>query len=103
MVESGRIADSFFSRFKGLLFTKSLPRGAGLIIKPCKSIHTIGMAYTIDVLFISADNNIIKAVPEMRACRVTACMGSDYVLELGAGTLVRTGTQVGDKLELLWD
>lgn len=98
-----RMADSFFSRLRGLLGTKQLSSGLALIIKPCSSIHTIGMVYNIDVLFVDKDNTVLKIVTELGPWRLAACSGSKYVIELPAGTSARSGTSVGDKLSLVPD
>lgn len=93
-----RIADSFLLRLKGLLGTKSLPNGEALIIKPCYSVHTIGMAYAIDVLFVDGQNRILKVVSHLQPWRAASCRGSVYVIELPAGTADITGTGCGDLL-----
>lgn len=93
-----RLADSFFTRLRGLLGSKSLPEGAGLVIKPCGSVHTFGMNYAIDVVFAAADNRVLKAVPYLAPGRLAACAGSRYVIELPAGTAAKTGTVPGDML-----
>lgn len=48
------IARSFFSRACGLLFRKKLTYIQCLLISPCHSVHTIGMRYNIDIVFIDA-------------------------------------------------
>lgn len=96
--EQCKIADSFWLRLRGLLFTDSLPSGHGLLIKPCNSVHTIWMSYPIDVIFLDAGDNIIKAISDLKPMRFAACIGSAYVVELPAGTLARTATQAGDKV-----
>lgn len=47
-------ARTFISRACGLLLRKKLNYGECLLITPCSSIHTIGMRYSIDVVFIDA-------------------------------------------------
>ncbi len=95
-----RIADTFFNRLKGLLGSKNLDQGQGLIIRPCNSIHTIGMKYDIDVIFIDERDYVVKISKAIRAGRFAVCQKSAYVLELPAGTISRTGTKVGDKISI---
>ena len=100
LAAEARIADSFFTRLRGLLGTGSLLAGEGLVIRPCNSIHTFGMSYPIDVVFAGSDNRVLKTVTCIGAGRLSMCRGSRYVVELPVGALLRTDTQVGDYLEL---
>lgn len=93
------LADTFWKRLKGLLGTSSLPRGHGLIITPCNSVHTFGMAYPIDVLFVHEDHRVLKIVENMGSGKMSMASGSGYVVELPAGTVQETECSVGDVLE----
>ena len=93
-----RVADTFFARLKGLLGTACLPAGQGLIIQPCDSVHTFGMKYDIDVVFVDERQLVVKTVADMRPGRVAMGRAGKYVLELPAGTLANTCTAVGDCL-----
>lgn len=95
------MARSFWARLKGLLLTEALHGGQGLLIKPCNSIHTIGMSYSIDILFVNSQDRVIKVAANIKPYRAVACKHSAYVIEFPAGTLARTGTQIGDKVEIL--
>ncbi|MDD4601999.1 hypothetical protein SDC9_14761 [bioreactor metagenome] len=103
LANQARMADSFFKRLRGLLGTKQLPMGEGLIIKPCSSVHTFGMAYHIDVLFIDKDNSIVKIAADLGPRQMAVCSGSAYVIELPAGTATQTNTVVGDQIRLSAD
>ncbi len=95
-----RVAVRRFDRRRGLLGTASLPEGEGLLIRPCRSIHTIGMAYPIDVLFLARDGRVVKAVESVPPGRITSpAMSARSALELAAGTIAKSGTQVGHVLE----
>ena len=98
LVENGELALTFWSRLKGLLFTDDFPKGQGILIKPCSSIHTIGMAYSIDIIFVDEQDMVIKTVVGMKPYRLTSCRGSSYVIEVPMGTVMRTATQCGDKV-----
>ena len=94
-----RIASSLVTRAIGLLGTRSLGPGEGLWLAPCVSIHTFFMRYPIDILFIDAQNIVLgqKTLPPWRTS--PWFMKSRGVLELAAGTLAQTGTQIGDRVE----
>ena len=98
LVEQGEIALCFWSRFKGLLFKSAFSAGQGILIKPCSSIHTIGMSYPIDVLFMDRADRVTKIVVGMKPYGIASCSGSAYVIEVPIGTVLRTGTQVGDQV-----
>lgn len=98
LAEQGKMAINFWSRFKGLLFTNNFSAGQGILIKPCFSIHTIGMSYCIDILFIDSADTIVKMVVGMKPYRFASCAGSAYVIEVPTGTIEGTGTQLGDKI-----
>jgi uncharacterized membrane protein (UPF0127 family) len=98
LVTDLRIADSFWSRLKGLLGTASLPSGQGLLITPCNSIHMFGMQYAIDVVFLDTNFRVLKVLHTFPPGQAAACTGSAHVLELPAGVLIQTHTAVGDQL-----
>lgn len=96
IADNGKIADTFWLRLKGLLGTKKLPPGQGLVIRPCSSIHTLGMMYSIDVLFINENNIVVKIVRNLPPGSIAASRESVSVIELPAGTSRNTSTDTGD-------
>lgn len=94
------IADSSETRRTGLLKHQSLEPGDGLWIVPCEAVHTIGMNFAIDVVFMNRKREIVKVRPNMGKWRFSGSIFAHSVLELPAGTCDRTGTQKGDQLEL---
>jgi uncharacterized membrane protein (UPF0127 family) len=95
-----RFAASLIDRAIGLLMTPGLRAGEGMYLSPCKSVHTFFMRYPIDVLFLDSEGTVLKG-DTLRPWRVAGwqapCRG---VLELMEGTLSRTGTRVGDRIEI---
>ena len=92
------VADRWWSRARGLLGRK-LREGDGLLIRPCRAVHMLGMTYPIDVLFLDADHRVVAVYPGLRPARVTGYhRGAAMALELPAGVVERTGTRVGDRL-----
>lgn len=100
LATDARLAADFFSRLRGLLGTQGLADGAGLVIRPCSSIHTYGMNYPIDVVFADAAGQVTLASAGLGPRRMLMCRGSSYVVELPPGTLDRTETKAGDYLRL---
>ena len=96
------LAETWFTRLRGLLGRKSLAEGEGLLLRPASSIHTAFMRFTIDAVFIDRENRIVKVVPELRTWRMAACRGSRAVLELPAGEAARRGLRPGVSLTQVW-
>ena len=99
LADRADIADTSAKRRKGLLKHKSLERGEGLWIAPCEGVHTFGMKFPIDVLFLSRKKQVLKTRPAMVKRRIAFSLRAYSVLELPAGTLAETGTVAGDQLE----
>ena len=93
------IADTFFTRLRGLLFRRPLTAGEGLVLIPCSSIHTLGMSYTIDAVFLDADYRIVRVVRSLSPGKAKAASGARMVLELADGGAV--DMKEGDQLSWL--
>ncbi|WHY87705.1 DUF192 domain-containing protein [Neobacillus novalis] len=92
-------ADTYFKRLKGLMFSKSLPAGHGLLIQPCQSIHTYFMNYSIDVIYLSKEFEIVGLDETVKPAKVGKFhRKAKSVLELPAGTIRETGTKIGNYL-----
>jgi uncharacterized membrane protein (UPF0127 family) len=93
------VADSFWKRFVGLLGRSRLPMGGGLLITRCSSVHTLAMAFPLDVLHLDDAGRVRAIIPSMQPWRVGPWVrGSTKVLELPGGA--SNGTQLGDTIEL---
>jgi len=92
------VADTSAKRNTGLLRHKSLPRGEALFITPCEGVHTVGMKFPIDVLFLSRQRTVVKITEAMKPWRISLCLRAHSVLELPAGMAAETGTLPGDQL-----
>jgi uncharacterized membrane protein (UPF0127 family) len=94
-----READTFLARFRGLLGTDGLAPGEGLWVTPCGSIHSFGMRFVFDVLFLGPDLKVVGKYERFRRNRISRVFwNARGVLELPAGTIGRTGTEVGDEI-----
>ena len=98
--QSVRLADTPQSRRVGLLKHKSLAAGEGLWIIPTQAIHTFGMQFPIDVVFLDSSLVVKRIYENLRPWRLTTFVwGAQSVLELPSGSLSGTGTVVGDQLQ----
>ena len=75
-----------------------MPDGEGLWIVPCEAIHTFGMKFAIDVIFLNRKHVVIKTRHNMPRRRLSFCLPAHSVLELPAGKIAGTGTRPGDQL-----
>lgn len=93
------VAQSMWARGRGLMWRAALEPGTGLLIDPCSSIHSMWMRFPIDVLYMSADDTVLRVAEAMPPWRIGPLLtGSRYVIELPVGTIAGTGTQPGDRL-----
>ena len=94
-----QVAGTSAARRTGLLKHTSLEPGEGLWIAPSEAVHTFGMKFAIDVLFLSKQRTVLKIRRDMGPRRIAICFRAHSVLEVPAGTAEATGTEVGDQLE----
>ncbi|WP_197277516.1 DUF192 domain-containing protein [Bacillus sp. FJAT-27245] len=93
-------ADTFYKRFKGLMFRKKPIREEGLWIVPCNSIHMFFMSFPIDIVLLNEQKEVIRLIPSLKPWRATKPNKNAYsVLELPVGTIQDLNIQIGDKLE----
>lgn len=97
------VADSYLERLVGLLGkSKRWARpGKGLWIVPSRGVHTWGMLFPIDLLFLDANRKVVHLEEHVRPFSISRiCLRAASVLELPAHTIFRTGTRVGDQIEI---
>lgn len=89
-------AHRFWPRFKGLMFTNSMPAGRALHLAPCSSIHTFFMKYEIDVLYINKENEIVGIEERLKPGRLgSRFSGASSVIEFPAGAINHLTASVG--------
>lgn len=96
-----QLAATWWARLRGYIGRSRPKNGDGLLLVPCDGIHTFWMSFPIDVLFLDEKGQVLASAgslgPWKWGLRVR---GARYVLEVPAGTIDASGTQVGD--ELAW-
>jgi uncharacterized membrane protein (UPF0127 family) len=96
------VADNLFTRMKGLLGKSEMMSGEALWIKPCMSVHTFGMKFPIDIIFLDKKNKVVSFINNIKPNRMTRLyFGAASALELPAGITKATEIEVGDKIEIL--
>lgn len=83
-----KLNNTYFSRLMGLMFKKNLPKGSGIILKPCTQIHTCFMRFNIDVIFLDTNLQVLHVIENMKPWRISPLfLKARYTVELPAGTL----------------
>ena len=73
----------------------------GMLLSPCRSVHMYWMKYPLDVAFLAADGRVVATYHELAPSRRSKWHpDAERALELRAGRLAETRTEVGDQLEL---
>lgn len=94
------VADSPWSRMRGLLGRRGLETGEGLLLRPTGSVHTFFMRFPIDVVFLSREGEVLKVARALPAWRTAGARRAKAVLELAADEAERRGVRVGTRLDL---
>lgn len=94
------VAASIWHRTRGLLGRKPLHKNEGLLLQKCKMIHTLGMRHAIDIVFISANGEILKIESSVKPMRLVWCWKARAAIELLAGNALVLGLRLGDTLVL---
>ncbi len=100
LAESVCLAGTPWKRMRGLLGVRELQPGEGLVIAPCRRVHTFGMRMAIDAVFCDRGLNVVgfetlgpgrvsRRWPEAQLC-----------IELAAGAAEQAGLKQGDHLEI---
>ena len=98
------VANTYLGRLVGLLGkTRRWARpGRGLWIVPSHGVHTVGMLFPIDLIFLDQSKNVVHIEEHVRPFSISKIsIKASSVLELPPHTVFRTGTRVGDRLEIL--
>jgi uncharacterized membrane protein (UPF0127 family) len=99
LADAVEVADRGPTRTKGLLGRKGLVPGGGMWIVPCESVHTFGMQFPIDLVYLDRKQRVKKVTSSVPPWRLSACLSAHSIVELPAGTILRTQTEKGDLLE----
>jgi hypothetical protein len=93
------VADSMLTRLVGLLGRRSLAPGGGLWIFPSRGIHTWGMVFDIDVVFLDRDLRVVALRELVRPFSITSInLSAESVIELPAHTIFKSRTEIGDQI-----
>jgi hypothetical protein len=92
------VADTLPRRMRGLLGRHALVPGDGIVLRPGWSIHTAFMRFPIDVVFVDADQVVLRVVAGLKPWRAALCRGAHDVIELANGECSRHELEAGDRV-----
>ncbi|MEW8388449.1 MAG: DUF192 domain-containing protein [Candidatus Thiodiazotropha sp.] len=90
------LADTFLSRLLGLLGKKRLGDNEGLLLIRCAAVHTVGMHYHLDIIFMDKKGMVLKCIQGVMPFRSVSARGAYYTLEINQGTISSQGISVND-------
>jgi uncharacterized membrane protein (UPF0127 family) len=76
------VATTWLSRLLGLALLTRQRAGDGLLIPGCRSVHTIGMRFRLDLLFLDRQGLVVEICRDVPAGRFFRCRRAAAVLEL---------------------
>ena len=79
------VAEGMTARALGLAFLDREGAGPGLLIPSCRSVHTFGMRFRLDLLFLDRELRVVAARRAVPPRRLAGCLRAEAVLELPAG------------------
>ncbi|WP_108946177.1 DUF192 domain-containing protein [Shewanella halifaxensis] len=98
LIEQTYLANTPWLRLRGLLGRPPLADNQGMLILPCNSVHTIGMTYPLDIVYLDEKNRVLKITENLSPWRGSGCKGATKVLELVAGNASKKNIKQGDIL-----
>jgi uncharacterized membrane protein (UPF0127 family) len=101
LIPNLEVADSVWTRMKGLLGRESLEDDQALWITKCSSVHTFFMKFPIDLIFVDRQLVVKRVFKNVKPARIVwAVFSADSVLELKAGFLEKNPLVEGEQLHV---
>jgi uncharacterized membrane protein (UPF0127 family) len=95
------VANTHWARLRGMLGRPEPEPGEGLLLDPCQAVHMYWMRFALDVAFLDNQGEVVAVYHELEPARLSGRHKEAIrALELRAGTLEKSGTQVGDRIAL---
>jgi uncharacterized protein len=104
LAENVRVARSHWTRLRGLIGTEksAFQPGQALWIVPCRGVHTLAMHYPLDVIYLDQSGYVVDLKAGVKPWRFAPVhLRAASVLELPSGVIQRTGTVIGDQIEIV--
>ncbi len=76
------VAKTLAARLLGLSLLDAESAGPGLLIPRCTSVHTFGMRFALDLVFLDGEGCVVELRRDVPPWRVVRARSADSVLEL---------------------
>src|SRR5258708_29053861 len=104
LAENVRVARTHWMRLHGLIGTdeSGFQRGQALWIVPCRGVHTLAMRFALDVIYLNQSGCVVDVQAGVKPWRFAPVhLRAASVLELPSGVIQRSGTVIGDQIEIV--
>ncbi|MGE5583166.1 MAG: DUF192 domain-containing protein [Bacillota bacterium] len=94
-----KLANNFWTRWRGLLYYREMPAIDGLLLYPCNFTHMFGMRFPLDLIYLSRDREILLIMDVLVPNKLGPLVkNAYYVLETEAGMMAVKKIRKGDRL-----
>lgn len=101
ITDNAELADTFFTRFRGLMFRKTIAEDYALFITPCNQIHMLNMKFPIDVVYLDEGGTVIKTDINVRPGKICKTVkNAKSVIELKSFSALKLGIENGDTIKI---
>ncbi len=100
VASSVEVAGTRNTRRRGLLGRDRLDETSAMLLAPCTGVHTVGMRFAIDVIFVDRQGYVVKVVRDLKPWRIALASRAHAVIEMPAGSLRWGQVLIGDRLYL---
>lgn len=92
------VASTPLERMRGLLGRPRLEPGEGMLLQSCRLIHTVGMRYPLDLVYLDRAGLVLKVTTDLPAFRMDGHWRAHSVLEMATGEAAVCGISPGVRL-----
>lgn len=101
ITDNAELADTFFARFRGLMFRRTIAEDYALCITPCNQIHMLNMKFPIDVVYLDEGGTVIKTDVNVQPGKICKTVqNANSVIELKSFSASKLGIQNGDTIKI---
>ena len=101
ITDNAELTDTFFSRFRGLMFRKAITDDYALYITPCNQIHMLNMNFAIDVVYLDKSGTVIKIDTDIQPGTICKTVkNAKSVIELKSNSASKLGIKNGDIIKI---
>jgi len=82
-----KVANSFKERLLGLTIYQIPQKDFAFVIPNCKLVHTFGMHFSLDLLFVDRNGAIIELFETVKPGSIKGAFHAAHTIELNAGSI----------------